>query len=324
MSKLTLDFLGLHLANPLMTASGCFGYGTDYANFFDPNILGAAVLKGLTLEPRDGNAGVRIAETPSGMLNCVGLENVGYDEFVRRVLPEILPQLHIPLIININGKTAEEYAELAARLNGIAEVAAVELNISCPNVKHGGMAFGTDPAQTERVVSLVRAASRKPLIVKLSPNVTDITVFARIAEAQGADALSLINTVSGMAIDITTQKPLLGNIFGGLSGPAVKPIAVRMVYQVSQVTSLPIVGMGGIRTAEDAIEFILAGASAVAVGCGLFNNPCAAVEILDGLERYCERHQTAVTDLVGRSHPDGGAAYRSRLKRRGTVRNTVQ
>ena len=321
MSKLTLDFLGLHLANPLMTASGCFGYGTDYADFFDPNILGAAVLKGLTLEPRDGNAGVRIAETPSGMLNCVGLENVGYDEFVRRVLPEILPQLHIPLIININGKTAEEYAELAARLNGIAEVAAVELNISCPNVKHGGMAFGTDPAQTERVVSLVRAASRKPLIVKLSPNVTDITVFARIAEAQGADALSLINTVSGMAIDITTQKPLLGNIFGGLSGPAVKPIAVRMVYQVSQVTSLPIVGMGGIRTAEDAIEFILAGASAVAVGCGLFNNPCTAVEILDGLERYCEKQQTAVTDLVGRSHPDGGAAYRRRLKRRPRYRS---
>jgi len=300
MSKLTLDFLGLHLANPLMTASGCFGYGTDYADFFDPNILGAAVLKGLTLEPRDGNAGVRIAETPSGMLNCVGLENVGYDEFVRRVLPEIIPQLHIPLIMNINGKTVEEYAELAARLDGIAEVAAIELNISCPNVKHGGMAFGTDPAQTERVVSLVRSASRKPLIVKLSPNVTDITEIARAVEAEGADSISMINTLLGMAIDAEKRRPVLSTITGGLSGPAVKPIALRMVWQTAQTVKVPIIGMGGIASATDAIEFLLAGASAVEVGTYNFVDPSVTTQIVDGIEDYMRRHGfTDIQDLIG-------------------------
>ena len=323
MAALNVKINNVEFKNPIITASGTFGYGLEFADLVPLDKLGGIIVKGTTLHHREGNDYPRMAETAQGMLNCVGLQNKGVDYFCREIYPKI-KDIGTNMLVNVSGSSPEDYAACAARINTLEKIPAIELNISCPNVREGGMAFGVTCSGAAQVVKAVRAVYNKTLIVKLSPNVTDITVFARIAEAQGADALSLINTVSGMAIDINTQKPLLGNIFGGLSGPAVKPIAVRMVYQVSQVTSLPIVGMGGIRTAEDAIEFILAGASAVAVGCGLFNNPCAAVEILDGLERYCERHQTAVTDLVGRSHPDGGAAYRSKLKHRSTVRNTVQ
>lgn len=319
MNTLEVYIAGMRLSNPLMSASGCFGYGTEYADIFDPNLLGAVVLKGVTPEAREGNAGVRIAETASGMLNCVGLENVGLENFIRVIVPEVRKSVRIPLVANINGKTVEEYTLVAERLSDNADIAALELNISCPNVKEGGMAFGTDPVQTARVVSAVRKASVKPLIVKLSPNVTDICAFAKIAETEGADALSLINTVSGMAIDIEKQRPLLGNVFGGLSGPAVKPVALRMIYQTAQVTSLPIIGMGGIQNARDAIEFILAGASAVAVGCALFKNPLVFTEIKKGLEDYCAAHICRIEDLVGAAHPDGGEAYKTRLKKRRNI-----
>ena len=266
---LKMNFAGLDLENPIMTASGCFGFGLEYKDYFDPNELGAVLIKGLTPEPREGNYGIRIAETPAGMLNSVGLENPGIDYFERETAPLLERELKVPVIANINGKILEEYIEIAERAEAIDVIKAIELNISCPNVKDGGMAFGANPDMAAKVTREVRRVTKKPLIVKLSPNVTDIAGIAKLVEAEGADALSLINTLLGMSIDINKKKPLLGNIFGGLSGPAVKPVALRMVYQVSNAVSIPLLGMGGISTAEDALEFFMAGASAISGGTGL-------------------------------------------------------
>ena len=297
-----------------MTASGCFGFGLEYKDYFDPNELGAVLIKGLTPEPREGNYGIRIAETPAGMLNSVGLENPGIDYFERETAPLLERELKVPVIANINGKILEEYIEIAERAEAIDVIKAIELNISCPNVKDGGMAFGANPDMAAKVTREVRRVTKKPLIVKLSPNVTDIAGIAKLVEAEGADALSLINTLLGMSIDINKKKPLLGNIFGGLSGPAVKPVALRMVYQVSNAVSIPLLGMGGISTAEDALEFFMAGASAISVGTGFFQNPLAAVEIKQGLINYCtENNLSNINEIVAYAHTDDGKAYRKRI-----------
>lgn len=314
MNFLKTDFAGLNLENPIMTASGCFGFGLEYKDYFDPNELGAILIKGLTPEPRDGNYGIRIAETPAGMLNSVGLENPGIDYFEKETAPVLEKELRVPVIANINGKILEEYIEIAERADAIDVIKAIELNISCPNVKDGGMAFGANPDMAARVTREVRKVTKKPLIVKLSPNVTDIAGIAKLVEAEGADALSLINTLLGMSIDINKKKPLLGNIFGGLSGPAVKPVALRMVYQVSNAVSIPLLGMGGISTTEDALEFFMAGASTVAVGTGFFQNPLAAVEIKQGLIEYCAENKLSnISEIVAYAHTDDGKAYRKRI-----------
>ena len=311
---LKMNFAGLDLENPIMTASGCFGFGLEYKDYFDPNELGAVLIKGLTPEPREGNYGIRIAETPAGMLNSVGLENPGIDYFERETAPLLERELKVPVIANINGKILEEYIEIAERAEAIDVIKAIELNISCPNVKDGGMAFGANPDMAAKVTREVRRVTKKPLIVKLSPNVTDIAGIAKLVEAEGADALSLINTLLGMSIDINKKKPLLGNIFGGLSGPAVKPVALRMVYQVSNAVSIPLLGMGGISTAEDALEFFMAGASAISVGTGFFQNPLAAVEIKQGLINYCtENNLSNINEIVAYAHTDDGKAYRKRI-----------
>lgn len=311
---LKMNFAGLDLENPIMTASGCFGFGLEYKDYFDPNELGAVLIKGLTPEPREGNYGIRIAETPAGMLNSVGLENPGIDYFERETAPLLERELKVPVIANINGKILEEYIEIAERAETIDVIKAIELNISCPNVKDGGMAFGANPDMAAKVTREVRRVTKKPLIVKLSPNVTDIAGIAKLVEAEGADALSLINTLLGMSIDINKKKPLLGNIFGGLSGPAVKPVALRMVYQVSNAVSIPLLGMGGISTAEDALEFFMAGASAISVGTGFFQNPLAAVEIKQGLISYCtENNLSNINEIVAYAHTDDGKAYRKRI-----------
>ena len=314
MNFLKTNFAGLELENPIMTASGCFGFGLEYKDYFDPNELGAVLIKGLTPEPREGNYGIRIAETPAGMLNSVGLENPGIDYFERETAPLLEKELKVPVIANINGKILEEYIEIAERAEAIGVIKAIELNISCPNVKDGGMAFGANPDMAAKVTREVRKVTKKPLIVKLSPNVTDIAGIAKLVEAEGADALSLINTLLGMSIDINKKKPLLGNIFGGLSGPAVKPVALRMVYQVSNAVSIPLLGMGGICTAEDALEFFMAGASAISVGTGFFLNPLAAVEIKQGLIDYCtENNLSNINEIVAYAHTDDGKAYRKRI-----------
>ena len=311
---LKMNFAGLDLENPIMTASGCFGFGLEYKDYFDPNELGAVLIKGLTPEPREGNYGIRIAETPAGMLNSVGLENPGIDYFERETAPLLERELKVPVIANINGKILEEYIEIAERAEAIDVIKAIELNISCPNVKDGGMAFGANPDMAAKVTREVRRVTKKPLIVKLSPNVTDIAGIAKLVEAEGADALSLINTLLGMSIDINKKKPLLGNIFGGLSGPAVKPVALRMVYQVSNAVSIPLLGMGGVSTAEDALEFFMAGASAISVGTGFFQNPLAAVEIKQGLINYCtENNLSNINEIVAYAHTDDGKAYRKRI-----------
>ena len=311
---LKTNFAGLNLENPIMTASGCFGFGLEYKDYFDPNELGAILIKGLTPEPRDGNFGIRIAETPAGMLNSVGLENPGIDYFEKETAPLLEKELKVPVIANINGKILEEYIEIAQRAETIDVIKAIELNISCPNVKDGGMAFGANPDMAARVTREVRKVTKKPLIVKLSPNVTDIAGIAKLVEDEGADALSLINTLLGMSIDVNKKKPLLGNIFGGLSGPAVKPVALRMVYQVSNAVSIPLLGMGGISTTEDALEFFMAGASAISVGTGFFQNPLSAVEIKQGLIEYCAENKLAnISEIVAYAHTDDGKAYRKRI-----------
>ncbi|WP_319371810.1 dihydroorotate dehydrogenase [uncultured Ilyobacter sp.] len=305
MNKLKTNFVGLDLKNPIMTASGCFGFGLEYKDYFDPNDLGAIVVKGLTLEARDGNYGTRIAETPGGMLNSVGLENPGIDHFENVIIKDIKGKITSPIITNINGKTIEEYVEIAKRVESIEAVKAIELNISCPNVKDGGMAFGARPEVAGAVTKAVKAVTTKPVIVKLSPNVTDIVAIAKIVEENGADAVALINTLLGMSIDIKRKKPVLGNIFGGLSGPAVKPVALRMIYQVSQAVKIPVLGMGGISCVEDAIEFLMAGASAISLGTGIFMNPVLPVEIKEGLEKYClENNLDNISEIVGAAHPN--------------------
>ena len=296
---LSVSIAGIKMKTPVMTASGTFGFGLEYTDYVDLNKIGALVVKGTTLAPRSGNNGRRIAETPAGMLNSIGLENPGVDEFLANTLP-LLSEYDVPVIVNMSGNTVEEYGELAARLT-VKGIAGVELNISCPNVKEGGIAFGTNCDSASAVVRQVKENTNLPVIVKLSPNVTDIVAMAQAVEAAGADAISLINTLLGMSIDIHKWRPVLGNVVGGLSGPAVKPIAIRMVWQVAQAVSVPIIGMGGIVTAEDAIEFMLAGASAVAVGTANFVDPRASQSVADGIKDYLvQRGLNHVSQLVGK------------------------
>ena len=296
--NLAVKIGNLELKNPVMGASGTFGFGKEYEDFLDVNEIGAIVTKGVTPKPRAGNPGVRIAETPAGMLNCIGLENPGVDAFICDILPKI-KKYNTAVIVNISASTVEEYAEMAWRLD-IDSVDAVEVNISCPNVKEGGIVFGTDPKAAAAVTRAVKTHTSKTVIVKLSPNVTDITVMAKAVEEAGADAISMINTLTGMVIDINTRKPLLGNITGGLSGPAVKPVAVRMVWQVAKAVKIPIIGMGGITCAEDAIEFMLAGATAVAVGAYNFVDPSALKVVADGIADYMKKHNIEdVNELIG-------------------------
>jgi len=291
----------LRLKNPVMTASGTFGYGEEYGSLVSLHRLGAIIVKGISLLPRQGNPPPRIAETACGMLNAIGLENVGLERFLAEKLP-FLHNIDTPLIVNILGDTVEDYQQLAARLDGEEKVAALEVNISCPNVKKGGVAFGTDPDMAHAVTKGVRQHFSRPVIVKLSPNVTDITEIARAVEDAGANAVSLINTVLGMAIDTESCRPRLANLFGGLSGPAIKPIALRMVWQVAGCVSIPIIGIGGITTPEDAIEFLLAGACAVQVGTTNFINPKATEEIIHGIGAYLSENGLAsVQDLIGRA-----------------------
>ena len=298
MINLAVDIGSLHLKNPVMGASGTFGFGREYEDFLDVNKIGAIVTKGVTPMPRAGNPGVRVAETPAGMLNCIGLENPGVDAFISDILPKI-KHYDTPVIVNISAGSVEDYGKIAQKLD-IDGVDALEVNISCPNVKEGGIVFGTDPRAAAAVTESVKKHTGKTVIVKLSPNVTDITVMAKAVEAAGADAISLINTLTGMSIDIRTRKPLLGNITGGLSGPAVKPIAVRMVWQAANAVKIPIIGMGGIASAEDAIEFMLAGASAVAVGAYNFVNPSALADIAGGIEAYLKANGIDdVRSLIG-------------------------
>lgn len=276
---------GLQLRNPVMTASGTFGYAREFASLVDLNRLGAIIVKGISLQPRPGNPPPRIIETACGMLNAIGLENVGVEKFITEKLP-YLRQLDTPVIVNILGDSIDDYANLAARLDQAQGIAALEVNISCPNVKKGGVAFGTDASMAAAVTSGIRQATKLPVIVKLSPNVTDVTLIARAVEDAGADGVSLINTLLGMAIDIRSRKPRLANIVGGLSGPAIKPVALRMVWQTARAVSIPVIGIGGIGTTEDALEFLMAGATAVQVGTANFYQPTAATDIVTGLEQY--------------------------------------
>ena len=290
---------GLMIKNPVMTASGTFGYGTEYTDFIDLARLGGIVVKGTTLHHREGNPYPRMAETPSGMLNAVGLQNKGVDYFIEHIYPTI-SNYDTAVIVNVSGSQIEDYITTAERLNALAHIPAIELNISCPNIKEGGMAFGVTCAGASSVVRAVRAVYDKTLIVKLSPNVTDITEIARAVEAEGADAISMINTLLGMAIDAEKRRPILSTITGGLSGPAVKPVALRMVWQTAQVVNVPIIGMGGIATAADAIEFLLAGATAIEVGTYNFVDPTATIQIVEGIENYMLRHGFSnITELIG-------------------------
>ena len=290
---------GLTIKNPVMTASGTFGYGLEYGDFIDLNRLGGVLVKGTTLHPRQGNPYPRMAETPSGMLNAVGLQNKGVDYFCEHIYPTI-SGYDTAMIVNVSGSQVEDYIATAEKINALERIPAIELNISCPNVKEGGMAFGVTCAGAASVVRAVRAVYDKTLIVKLSPNVTDITEIARAVEAEGADSISMINTLLGMAIDAEKRRPVLSTITGGLSGPAVKPIALRMVWQTAQAVKVPIIGMGGIASATDAIEFLLAGASAVEVGTYNFVDPSVTTQIVDGIEDYMHRHGfTDIQDLIG-------------------------
>lgn len=296
---MSVEIAGIKLRNPVMTASGTFGYGEEFANYVNLERIGAIITKGLSLKPRAGNPTPRIVETPGGMLNAIGLQNVGIEAFIAKKAPFLLG-VNTPVIVNLFGNTVEEYAEMAEQLNRVPEVAGVEVNISCPNVKHGGIVFGTDPKAAYTVVKAVRDSIMKPVIVKLSPNVTDVVEMAHACVEAEADALSLINTLTGMAIDLAKRRPVLANVTGGLSGPAIKPVALRMVWQVAKAVDVPIIGIGGIMTATDALEFILAGATAVQVGTANFLDPAAAETIAVGMESYLEEHGIAdVKELIG-------------------------
>ena len=296
---LSLKIAGIKLRNPVMLASGTARYGEEISRHCDLNQIGAIIVKGIALKPTPGNPSPRICETPSGMLNAIGLPNIGVDSFIKEKLP-FLRQFDTRVLVNIFASTVEEYGEVARRFEGVDGVDGLEVNISCPNVKEGGIAFGTDIGVTRRVVQTVRRATRLPVIIKLSPNVTDIASFARACEDEGANGLSVINTLLGMSIDPETWRPRLANITGGLSGPAIRPVAIRMVWQVHNAVRIPIIGMGGIVSTEDAVEFFLAGASAVAIGTANFINPKVSLEIIEGLERYLEsRGLKNVTELIG-------------------------
>ena len=296
---LSVEIAGIKMKNPLMTASGTFGYGRDYADFFSPAILGALVINGVTLKPCPGNPAPRLVETPAGLLNSIGLENPGVEVVLKEYLPP-LAEYNTPLIVNIAGQTIREYVQLAEKLSTSPIVKALEVNISCPNVQAGGMVFGSDPEMVFQVIKQVKENTDLPIIAKLTPNVTDIVTTALAAEAAGADALSLINTLLGMSIDLDKKRPVLANQVGGLSGPAIKPIGVRMVWQVAPKVKIPLIGMGGIINFQDALEYIMAGATAVAVGTGQFVNPHCCPEIINDLEQYCrEKGIAKITQLKG-------------------------
>ncbi len=299
MADLNVDIGGLNFKNPVATASGCFGYGFEFEDFIDLSRLGGIFVKGTTGSNREGNPYPRMAETASGMLNSVGLQNKGVDHFISDLYPRI-KDYDTHIIVNVSGSTFDEYVEVAEKLNELEKIPAIELNISCPNVKEGGMVFGTHAPSAMEVTRRVRKVFRKLLIVKLSPNVTSIPEFAKAVEGAGADSISLINTLLGMAVDAGKRKPVLGTVTGGLSGPAVKPVALRMVWEAYKAVNIPIIGMGGIVNAADALEFILAGASAIQIGTANFIDPEVSVKILEGIEAYCERHGISkITDLTG-------------------------
>ena len=297
--NLSVEIAGIQFQNPVLTASGTFGYGLEYTDFIDLNLLGGIVVKGLSIKPSHGNSPPRMVETASGMLNAIGLQNIGVEVFINEKLP-LLKKFNANIIVNFFGDTQDEYVLAAERLNDITEIAALEMNISCPNVEKGGMTFGTEPKITEELVRKVRKVTSSPLIVKLSPNVTDIVVMAKAAVNGGADALSIINTLLGMAIDIKTRCPMLANVTGGLSGPAIKPVALRMVWQVAKAVDIPIIGIGGIMNAQDALEFIIAGATAVQVGTANFIDPSISVKIIEGIKNYCQKDKIGdIKDLIG-------------------------
>ncbi len=299
MVDLNIDLNGLHLKNPVMTASGTFGYGEEFMDFFDIASLGGVLVKGTTLNHREGNPYPRMAETPKGMLNAVGLQNKGVHYFAETIYPRII-DINTNMLVNVSGSTVDEYVETARVVNELENIPGIELNISCPNVKEGGMAFGTSCPSAVAVVEAVRKVYSKHLMVKLSPNVTDITEIARAVEGVGADSVSLINTLLGMAINAKTRRPVLSTVTGGLSGPAVKPVALRMVWQVAKAVNIPIVGLGGIMNATDAIEFMLAGASAIQVGTANFVDPLVTIKIVKGIEEYCKENGfDKVSDLIG-------------------------
>lgn len=299
MADLKVNLGKIQLKNPVMTASGTFGYGTEYSDFIDISRIGGIIVKGTTLRLRQGNDYPRMAETPSGMLNAVGLQNKGVNYFIDHIYPEI-KDFDTDIFVNVSGSTVEDYVKVAEMLNELSEIPGIELNISCPNVKEGGMAFGTSCPSAAQVVREVRKVYDKELMVKLSPNVTSISEIALAVEAEGADSISLINTLLGMAIDSEKRKPVLSTITGGLSGPAVKPIALRMVWQVAQAVKIPVVGMGGIMNATDAIEFMLAGASAIQIGTANFIDPAVSIKVLEGIENYLSKHKIDnVREIIG-------------------------
>ena len=299
MVQLNTKISSLELKNPVMTASGTFGYGTEYADFMNISRLGAIIVKGTTLNPRQGNPYPRMAETPSGMLNAVGLQNKGVDYFVDHIYPEVR-KIDTNIIVNVSGSCIDDYVQTASIINTLDDIPAIELNISCPNVKQGGMAFGVKPESAAQVVSAVRKAYDKTLIVKLSPNVTDITEIARAVEDAGADSVSLINTMLGMAIDAEKRKPILSTITGGMSGPAVKPVALRMVWQTAKAVKIPVIGLGGICSATDAVEFLLAGASAIQIGTANFIDPSISEKVIDGIADYLQRHNfNSIQEIIG-------------------------
>lgn len=299
MVNLSVTIGGHKFKNPVITASGTFGYGSEFDDFIDISQLGGIIMKGITMEPREGNPYPRMAETPSGMLNAVGLQNKGIDYFEKQIYPKI-SGYETNVIVNINGSVVEDYIALAERVNRLEKIPAIELNISCPNVKMGGMAFGTNPDSAREVIRAVRSVYSRVLIVKLSPNVTNIVEFARIAEEEGADSVSLINTLLGMSVDVKTMKPSLSTITGGLSGPAVKPVALRMVWQVAKAVQIPVIGLGGIMSTNDAIEFFLAGASAVQIGTASFIDPQISVKVVEGIHKYLtEKGLNDIGEIVG-------------------------
>lgn len=297
--KLSTDIGKMHLKNPVMTASGTFGYGEEFSDFIDLGRLGGIVVKGTTGQHREGNPYPRMAETPSGMLNAVGLQNMGVEAFCKEVYPRVA-QYDTNVVVNVSGSSIEEYCDVARQIDALERIPAIELNISCPNVKKGGMGFGTDPAMAAQVVRAVRDVYGKTLIVKLTPNVTSIVDIAKAVEDAGADSVSLINTLLGMAIDVERQRPMLSTVTGGLSGPCVKPVAVRCVWQVAHAVQIPVIGMGGIATAADALEFLMAGAKAIEVGTANFLDPRTTVQIVEGLEDYCRRHNiNDINEIIG-------------------------
>lgn len=299
MAKLNVNINKLELKNPVMTASGTFGYGLEFNDFISIDEIGGIIVKGTTLEPRQGNDYPRMAEVPSGMLNCVGLQNKGVEYFCSNIYPQI-KDINTNMIVNVSGSTLEDYAECAARINELDNIPAIELNISCPNVKAGGMAFGVTASGAASVVKAVREVYDKTLIVKLSPNVTSVVDIAKACEAEGADSVSLINTLMGMAIDIEKRKPILSIATGGLSGPAVKPVALRMVWQVAKAVNIPVIGLGGISSATDAIEFLMAGATAIQIGTANFLDPTITIKVRDGIDQWLDEHNISdVNDIIG-------------------------